>query len=308
MIRDFLTGTYIFPLAILLGFLFPALAEGKEFLLIPIIIVMLSLSLKDLAFTRFFERPSPTTIRLVAMSYVLLTGMTALGAIFMVQSVPYTNAMLMFALMPPAILVVSLSYLYDGDMKEAFTAEVLTYLAALIIIPGASYLLFRDVVQPFKLFESVALVILLPLFLSRLVRYVDQQVYKLKKENIKIAITFLVGSSAFIIIGVNRELLFTDLRDLILVGVLIVLLRFGIGTLVFMLTKNADRKMRPLYVLFATLKNGNAAAAFTVLLFSEQALVPFAMNAVIDPFYLIFTEWLLRDPKKTKEGKRSPII
>jgi predicted Na+-dependent transporter len=81
-----------------------------------------------------------------------------------------------------------------------------------------------------------------------------------------------------------------------LIPVLIVLLltKFGLAIVIYIgLERKVIKSLDVLFMLFGTMKNGGAAIAITTLLFGLEATVPFAIDGIILPFYIIFMEWLV---------------
>src|SRR5690606_17693672 len=90
----------------------------------------------------------------------------------------------------------------------------------------------------------------------------------------------------YVIIGMNVQYIF-DFTSVWNIYVILFIMKFGLGTLLYIFFKDK------LVVLFGTLKNGGAAIAFAILMFGVEATVPFAINGITTPLYILYLEWLL---------------
>jgi hypothetical protein len=96
------------------------------------------------------------------------------------------------------------------------------------------------------------------------------------------------------IIGINREYIF-NFSEFWNIYLILIFLKFGFGSAIYFIFKSKlKRKDLVPLVLFATFKNGGMAIAFTLLLFGSLATIPFAINGITTPLYIIYLEWLLR--------------
>lgn len=285
---------YIYFAAILLAFFLPELSESLQPYLIPTLILMMTLSTKDLEFSHFNRNPH-TVRNLILTNYVLLSGLYILLALIFIEQVEYRNTIWLLGIMPPAVGIIPLSYMLKGDPKISFIAEFISYIIALIYVPIVSLMLFQQMVNPFELIRILSLVLIIPLMLSRLLRVLERR-WHIQESMNKFIITVLYSISFFIIIGVNKEAILADWKTVaVLIGVLSIL-KFGIGTLMYIyLKQRISYEKDVIYILFATFKNGGAAMAIAIMLFGIEATLPLAINAMLVPLYILFLEILLKD-------------
>ncbi|MGM5488675.1 MAG: hypothetical protein ACQESG_07025 [Nanobdellota archaeon] len=293
---------YLYFIAIIAAFFFPQFSHALKPYLIPILILMMTLSTKDLEFSHF--RDNPHTVRnLILTNYVLLSGLYILLAFIFIKNTDYRNTIWLLGIMPPAVGIIPLSYMLKGDAKTSFIAEFIAYMIALVYVPIVSLILFQEVINPLELLKVLCMVLIIPLGLSRIIRKLEKQ--HLNENANKLIITVLYSISFFIIIGVNKEAILQDLRTVTMLVLVLSILKFGIGTVTYIaLKQRISYEKDVIYILFATFKNGGAAMAIALMLFGIESTLPLAINAMLVPAYILFLEMLLKD--KFSSGLHKP--
>lgn len=283
---------YLFLLAIFLGLLLPNIASKLEFIILPLLIIMMTVSIKDIAFRHISIKDTEEITSFVLLNYVLLGGLYVLAAYFIDS--PYKEALIILGLMPPAVGVISLSKLLHGNIKISFLTEFVSYAIAIAFIPIASTFIFGEGFKVLKILEVVGIIIVIPYILSRFIHNYELK-HPQKHDYTKIIVNICYSLTFFMIIGMNREHIF-NFTNFYEIYIILILLKFGFGTLLYFIFKNKlKREDTVLLVLFSTFKNGGMAIAFTLILFGSLATVPFAINGITTPLYILYLEWLFKE-------------
>ncbi|MBU1976298.1 MAG: hypothetical protein KKG59_07900 [Nanoarchaeota archaeon] len=284
----------LFFLGIVLAFIVPGASEFFKPALVPILIIMMTFSIKNVGFSHVEKGNIKTIVKLILINYVFLTGIYLLAAFFFIHDPLYQKAIIILGLMPPAIGIISLSYLLKADTKVGFVAEFLGYVAGIAIVPLITWFIMGDAVNPAHMLNVLFYVIVIPFLASRIIHHIESKTKSLPLSLTKIVINFCYALSFYIIIGLSRDVFLHKLELLIPIAIVLICLKFGVGTLLYVFFKNRiKKKIEVLYVLFGTFKNGGAAAAILLLLFGVESTVPLAVNAILVPLYIVYLEWLV---------------
>lgn len=284
---------FVFLLSIVTAFIYPRFSSALKPLLIPILLTMMTFSIKDVCFHHIEKKQYKTILNLVLLNYFFLTVIYVILAKMFITNPDYLNGMLVLGLMPPAVGVIALSYILKGDTQLSFITEFIGYVFSLLFVPIASLLVFGDAVSPFKILEILVYVIIIPFVLSRILHYLEH--FKpISKSVSKSVINVCYGISFYIIVGINKDVFLTDFKSLIPVFLLLIFLKFIVGSVIYLYLKNKiEHSIDVLYVLFGTFKNGGAATAITIILFGTASAIPLAVNGILVPTYIIYLEWFI---------------
>lgn len=285
------SSKYFFLLAVFLAFLIPNAAASLDFLIIPLLIIIMTISLKDIGLRHITGQDTEEILSLVILNYIFLGGLYMLIAMFFES--PFKEAFILLGLMPPAASILSLSKIYAGNMKISFLTEFVGYFLAIILIPFVSPLFFSTELGLWHLFETILYIMIIPFILSRFLHNWDLK-HPYRSDYTRKIINICYSFAFFIIIGLNAgEIL--NLGKYWEVYLALFLLKFGVGTMLYLIFKNKiAAKNNVLVVLFGTLKNGGAALAFAVLLLGPAATIPYAIGGIITPLFILYLEWLLK--------------
>ena len=280
-----------FAAAIAVGLMLPAAASRLEPLIVPVLIAMMAVSLAKIS-TRHAHKHHErrTVVGLVLANYL---GATALYVLLTLIFVPveYQPALFIFALAPPAVGIIPLARMLKGDLDVGFLAEVVGYLAALFVVPIGTFVFFGAAAAPLKVLEVVALIIIVPFALSRIIRRLPFADLITSDQVTKPVISIAYAVTFAAVIGLNRD----SILDPILVIVILVLLAVKTILTVSSWLSTVHRtphSISVLYMLFGSMKNGGIAIAITVLLFGPASTAALAVNAITLPFHLLLMERL----------------
>jgi len=217
------------------------------------------------------------------LSFVLLTGVTLVVAYFF--SGDLRAGWILLAAAPSAVSVISFTCLWGGETESSAVSTIAMYLAALVVTPLITFVFLGTAVSMLTLLYYLCLQIVLPLFLSRIVkRYLTSA----KTRNILIHICFFILVIA--VMGENRSLLFSAGTVVATLAVFAVIRIFGVGIASDRLLRKRGIKQSSAVskVLFSTYKNTGMAASLALMLLGPQAALPAAVCMVVDVVWLIF--------------------
>jgi len=290
----------VFGVSIILGFVLPGWADSMKNLLVPTLMMMMTFSLLEFKFSEVELNDIKTVLPLFAMNYLLLTGIHIILAFTFIDNELYRNAILILGLMPPAVGIISMIYILNGDIHIGFMAEITGYAASLLIIPVMSVVFFGESVTMSKIFRIIILVIIVPFILSRILTYLDNKYNFLKKDVSEVVVNLGYAILFYITIGINIDVFLNKLFSLTNIILIVLFLRFGLGAIFYFVFKNKiEKRKHVLYILFGTFKNGSAGLAFTLLLFNDvQAAVPYAILSIISSLYILFLKYTMSEGGK----------
>ncbi len=284
----------IFIIAIVFAFVFPHFASNLKPFIVPILMLMMTISIKNVGFHHVKKHHIKDVFYLLLTNYVLYMGLFLLMVFLFIKNPLYQKALYVSAIMPPAIGIISMTYILKGDMEISFITEFLGYVLGIILIPILSLFLFGSAVSPWKMLEVLFYVVIIPFILSRFIHYFENKYKKIGKKASNSIINLCYFFSFYVMIGLNREVFFNQFSSLIPILLVMVCLRFGLGTAIFLVLKSRmPKKYDVLYVLFGSFKNGGAAMAICLLLFGVESTVPFAVGAIVAPVYILYLEWFI---------------
>ena len=291
----------VFAFFILLGFIFPGFAQYLKFLLVPMVILMMTLSIKGVHLGHITKQNYKIVIKLMLINYFVYSPiLIALSYIF-INDIQYRIGFILLASVPPAASIIPLAYIYHGDIKDSILSEIASYAFALIYSPILVFIFLGENISVIHFIKILFLIILLPMVLARILHRVNLGI--LEKKNIVINLVY--GLSFYIFIGLNHKIFTTDYISLIPVASIVILVTFGLGSLIFFILKKKKVKHAQdiLYVLFGTFKNGNSAATLAIILFSPAAAIPVAVRGLLTPFYFVYLENMFKAHKTSVNRK-----
>ncbi len=280
-------------LSLILGLLWGDGAEWIKGVILPILMILMTVSTLGITGSTFSSPRSLWTPALVGvgMNYaVLTTFIIALNAL-LVHDSDLRLGFVIIAVVPPAVAVIPFTLFLGGNQQYSLLGMIGAYLAALVITPFlALAFIGPGFISLSKLILIIIELILAPLVLSRiLVRLgLDSRL-----ESVRGPITnwgfFLVS---YAIVGLNRETLLSHPLSLLEVALIAIASTFFLGWIIESAGKmfSVEPKTSISLVLLGTLKNYGLAGGMALALFSEKTSVPAAVSSVFMVVYIIWLE------------------
>ena len=278
----------VFTTAIIVSLLYPTHASSLQWTIIPALIVAMTLSLRGLGLEGFKRKSVfPSALKAMILHYVLLNCLILSAAYLLVADTDYLAGFIIIAAVPPAISVVPFTYLLRGDSYTSTVAEALSYMLSLAYTPLLIYLLLGGVADVNYLLQLMAVLIILPMLLSRVFRRIDSPLW----EHSKSVVTLVFALITYVLVGLNHTAITSEPLLLLPVVVVILLRTFVSGTVVYYISRSLGAGNRAVsYALFSSYKNNGAAAVIALALLNPAAALPMAFAAIAEPTYIILLQ------------------
>ncbi|MFZ2087543.1 MAG: hypothetical protein WAU47_03125 [Desulfobaccales bacterium] len=279
-------------LSIILALPAGKLAAYLEPLILPALGLVMTLALLEVSGGSFRSARGMVTPVLagLGLSFGIHGGLVlGLSALFGFGEDLFTGFVLVAA-SPPAVAVVPFTALLRGDRTFAFLATIGCYLGALVITPlMAVGLLGTAFIHPFKIFWILVMLILLPLLISRLLRWVRLEA---RLEAMRGALTnWSFALITFTIVGLNRELILQEPLTLLPPVVIALISTFGLGWAISGVARllGLGEEITVSLVMLGTMKNAALAGGLALSLFDQKTAVPATVCAI---FLIVYFIWL----------------
>ena len=281
----------LFVAAIVLGIAAGDWAAYTQAWTLPALAVALTVSITQVesdAFRPLRKLLRPTVLA-VLLNFVLQGAAILIPAWLLVPEPELWSGLVMGAATPPGAAIIPFTYITGGDVAFSLLGTVGAYLASLVVTPAMMILLAGEsALDPLRLATILVQLVLVPLLASRLLLAspLKEPIARWRGKIVNWVFTLVL----FTIIGLNREVFFSEPRVVFLISLVNVIRSFGLAVVLdAVLTRwRAERPLRMSYVLMATLKNGGFAAATSLALLGERAAVPNGVAAAIAVPYLLW--------------------
>jgi len=267
-------------------------APFLEPLVLPALGLVMTLALLEVSGEAFRSARSlllPVLVGL-AMNFALNGGLVLSLSTLLSPREEFYTGFVLIAAVPPAVAVVPFTALLHGDRTFSFLATIGCYLGALAITPlMAVGLLGTAFIHPFKIFKILLLLILLPLLLSRLLRWTHLAP---RLEPVRGALTnWSFALITYTIVGLNRDLFLGQPWSLLSPIAIALISTFVLGEVISRIARlvGLRRDLTISLVLLGTLKNAALAGGLALNLFDQQTAVPATVCAI---FLIIYFIWL----------------
>jgi len=283
---------FILPLAFILGFAFPQLAQWTKSLTIPALALVMTISIAQIPTREILKWRSlaqPLAIGIL-FNYLFLASLLLIFTQWFNFSESIRIGMILVASAPPGVAVLPFTSLLAGNSILSLFATFGTYLSSMFIMPGLIWLLTGSATFPMsKLVITLLELIVLPIILSRFLLFKNfyQRIIPWKGTivNWGFFTVFLT------VIGLNQKT-FLEQPDVLIKIFFIALVSTFLGFILlnFLLKKiGINQKERISMILLGTFKNSGFAAAISLTLFDETASLP---GAIISAVYALYMIWL----------------
>lgn len=272
-------SSFVLVLSILFGLIWPGPAQYSEWLITPVLMIMMAFSLTDVDLSATPGRGSlKSTMLGLALNYGLLSGLILLMS-HGLQDEALRQGFIVMAAVPPAVAVLPMTRILNGDMRLSLYSEAVSYLASLVLMPAIIYAFTRQTgISLVYLVQISLLLILLPALASRVVRRISID------PVLPINLGFFWVT--YTVIGLNQGALWGDMGTVSWIALARTL---GIGLAIYMAARLAgqDRSHTISYTLLGSYKNLGLAAALSLMLFGPEAGVPAAISVLAETGFFI---------------------
>ena len=289
----FSDSRFVFAVSIVAGLVFPDVASWMEPSLLWVGVVLMTATLLDVDLGSFHSYKWSSIASLLALNYVLLSG--SYVAVSLLFTPPVSSVIVLLALMPPSIGVISLTHVLDGNPDISFYAECVAYAVSLVIIPFASVFFIGGLTSVWPIIRILAWLLVVPVLASRVLRWVLTHRFSSFAGFVKPVYLLAYAVSFFIVIGVNQEQLLGNPGVVAGIGGALAAVKVFVSSAVHFSLRDTLRRSGDVdAVLFASFKNGGMAVIFVVATLGAGASLPLAVNSLLAPFHIVYLEhWLL---------------
>ncbi len=285
--RNVAFGT-AFALGLILG---PAAAAPLAPLTLPALGILIALTAADVSarVLRDWRQVLRATGLALLATYVVNTVVVVALAALLVPEPDLFAGFALVAAAPPAVGGLGFCLALRGDLTLSLIGTIGAHVAALAITPAIILLLVQPgLIQPAQLFTLLVQLILIPLLVSRPLRY--RRLLPYVRRWRAPVINWAYAVVIFVAVGVNRDIFFGQLLLVARVSVVAAASTFGLGALADWGLRRlcVARGPRVSLILFATLKNAGFAASAALALISARASLPGAVTTVFISLYLLW--------------------
>ena len=265
-------------------------AYSKEISQIALVLGM-TFSLTEISITGISPRTEVRRFLIAfAMSYVVLSGLILTFAILSPDP-QIRNGWVLMAAVPPAIAVVPITSILQGDTRRSLVSLALLYVLGLGLVPAIT-LVFTNQAAPFEeLVVQTVLLIGVPLVASRFLRRWPR-IVDLRGSAVSISFFFLVVAIA----GSTRAPLLAHPELIATLAVLSFGRTFLLGGLVFVLTRalHVPWAERVAVTAFSSFKNLGLTVVLAFAVFGPVATLPSIVSLVFEILWLAALPLLFR--------------
>lgn len=275
-----------------LGLLWGGGAPWTKEATLPALALVMTLSTMGVSGSEF---RSPRTLLVpalggLAINYVLLGGFILGLNFLLINDEALRSGFILLAIVPPAVAVIPFTGLLGGNNTFSLVGTMGCYLGALVITPLMAVEFFGSAfVEPVKLLIILVELIIMPLILSRILRWIG---IAARIEPFKGTITnwsFFVLT--YTIVGLNQRVFLGQPLSLVPVVVIAIASTFFLGLAIEKVGARFGGDPRTLtsLVLLGTLKNYGLAGGLALAIFSKRTALPATVSVI---FMIVYIAWL----------------
>ena len=294
MIRFLNNRNFIFLLAITFGLVLPQAAQWTKILMMPALALVMMLATINVP-NDYFLNPRAIlkpSLAGILMTYVILSGAILLVSALLIHDKNLWIGFVLIAAVPPAVAVIPFTAILEGNVSATLSGTVASYLTALLIMPLMFWIFigtgFDD---PYKLVRIMLLLIVLPLVLSRIIIYFNWQDRFAPVRGLLTDWGFFIV--LYSIIGVNRDLIFSQPLSILPVAGVVFATTFVLGWAIqkTCVLFKVDKKNIISLILQGTLKNQGIAGGLAIALFEKEVALPSAVYSIFMILYIMWLDW-----------------
>jgi len=276
-------SSFILLLSIALGLAFPGPAEVPKGLITPALMLMMAFSLTevDISQTASWRIYLKSSLWGLFLNYGLLSGLILLLS-YNLPDEALRQGFIVMAAVPPAVAILPMTRLLQGDALLSLCSVALSYLASLLLMPAIIFVFTSQTgISLIYLVQISLALILLPALASRAAARIP--INPVLPINLGF---FLV---TYTVIGLNHGALWQGSAA---VAAIALARTFAIGLIIYAaaLLAGRSRSKAISYTLLGSYKNLGLAAAVSLMLFGPTASLPSAFAVMAETaFFILLT-------------------
>ncbi|KAA0012350.1 MAG: hypothetical protein FE041_03550 [Thermoplasmata archaeon] len=282
MLKLLSSFSFAISLAIVLGIATGGFPKYDNEIATIALILAMTFSIANISFKIKLKEEAREMLIAFLLNYVLLSSIIILMG-YLVKK--YFEGFVVMAAAPPAIAVVPLTAVLRGDERHSLFSLIFLYLMSVILMPLIILIFLATEVKPVILLQNVALLILLPILLSRIFYG------RIDASKAKIIANICFFFIVFSVIGKNRQFIFEDLSTLFILSILMTLRTFGIGSISKMVAEKIGSAEKAInYALFSSFKNEGFVMIIAFSLFGYSAAIPAIIALIFEMLWICCME------------------
>jgi BASS family bile acid:Na+ symporter len=274
---------FILSLAIALGLAFPGPTRVTEGFITPALMIMMAFSLtevdiRQIVAWRIYLKESMLGLLL---NYGLLSGLILLLS-YNLPDEATRQGFIVMAAVPPAVAVLPMTRILQGNALLSLCSEALSYLASLLLMPAMIFVLTSQMGISLSYLIQISLaLILLPTLASRAAAHIPlSPVYPINLG------FFLV---TYTVIGLNHGALWQGSATVAAIALARTFV-IGLAIIAAAILAGQKRSKAISYTLLGSYKNLGMAAAVSLMLFGPAASLPSAFAVLAETaFFILLT-------------------
>jgi len=281
---------FILALSIILGLLIKNIGDWVKHLTVPALAIVMVVSLTRISLKAFldFKAVIKPTLYTLLFNFVIFGAVMLIPAWFLIKDNQLWTGFVILAIAPPGVAIAPFAYIIGADDRFSVIGMAGAYIASLILIPLAGWLFIgKEFVQPLNILIVFVELIIGPMIIAQLLVKFKAEKYIVRARGAIVNWGLFVV--IFAVVSLNREVFFSDFKNLGILALISFITVFGLWLAVNMISKKAkvDDRVRKSYVLAATIKNSGFAAATALALLGKKASLPGAIMSIVLIIFLI---------------------
>ncbi len=281
MIKKIITSfTFFIAMGMLAGFLTGGIPWFSEEISTISIMIAITFSLTPIDIKKVRIKKKHIIYPLL-INYGFLTSITILIGLLFPSS--FFPGFVIIAAVPPAVAIIPLTKILKADVEFSLIAVTFLYLLSLVLTPLLLFLFFGEGINVQGMIQTIILMILLPLLLSQIIRWVY-----IPGEKTSVITNLCFFFVMVILVGKNRMFLIQEIEIISLIAVASFLRTFGTGYFIKLVTSklgfSSDEQV-PL-MLFGVIKNEGYAMILALSLFGGVTVIPAVLALLFEMFFI----------------------
>jgi BASS family bile acid:Na+ symporter len=297
---------FIFPLGIVMGFVLGSKTIVFKELTPYIIGFILAISTSSHKFKSFIPAVGNfgAIIASFFLNYIVYGAIVLSLAYLFIDDEHILTGMVIIVATPPAIAIIPFTINLMGDARYSITGVLGGNLLGIVLTP-LIFMVFTgdDRVSSLDLLNILAKILIIPMFLSRLLRFRAILPWIENYRGHVIDYGYFIVSMT--VIGLNRDLIIENPGNAVPPLLILVFMIFIVGEVYkyFALKRNYEKEIVISNNLMLTVKNAGFAAVVAMSLFQEvKVALPAALLGVLLPLHYLYQSntwnlWYGKNPK-----------
>ena len=289
---QFLRNTeLIFILAFVFALFIPEYSFNLKPLITPLLAIGMVLSLRDIDFNLRQLFSDKLIFVPFLLNYGIASAIPLLLAMLFITDTEVFAGFVILASVPSAAAIITYSNLFNSSTKNVVNGQIFIYLGSLVVAPLLVYFSLGTYLDISRLLQTLVILILVPLIISRPCRRINNFVF----DNSLVFINLIFFLVIYVAVGSNIEILIFDLTFYLVFSIIFVR-NFVFGTLVYLISKrlNFSKVDAVNNTLFSVYKNGGLSVVFAIELAGGYSILAPVMSVLLSAPLFLYLSFLFK--------------